>query len=282
MLSIDRQTDRFNFLRDGFVVLRGFAAEQEVATLRRAVASREPSPGDSACVRPHNTLLPLRWSDRIVELLLTSARRVQTLRETLDADDLRWISGYISIKDADSPALWWHQDWWCWDHAVSYRPAAAQVATLCYLTDTDTQNGALRILAGSHHRSAPIHAVLPEAHGHAAAGLEPEHVAMSDLPDQVTLCLSAGDAVVLDYRLLHGTHGNATDIRRDCVVLNFAPSWRRLPGDIRAHLISHPALPSATEVSKGAQIEALLPSFDGARETLPLNRNAPSNFRVGA
>ena len=102
-----------------------------------------------------------------------------------------------------SPPLWWHQDWWCWDHPLTYRRMAPQIAVLCYLADTNAQNGALRVLRGSHLKSAPIHAVLPEAHGHSAEGLEPGHIALSDLPGQVTLCLRAGDAVVIDYRLLH-------------------------------------------------------------------------------
>ena len=171
--------------------------------------------------------------DPIVQLLLMSERRVQALVDALGADDLRWISGYISVKEAHSPALWWHQDWWCWDHSVSYQREAPQVATLCYLTDTSIHNGALRVLPGSHLRSTPIHAILPEAHSQSAGGLESGHVAMTDLADQVTLSLKAGDAVATDYRLLHGTHGNAGSTRRDCILLSFTPSWQRLPEDIK-------------------------------------------------
>jgi Phytanoyl-CoA dioxygenase (PhyH) len=76
------------------------------------------------------------------------------------------------------------------------------------LTDTNAQNGALRILPASHRKSAPIHTVLPEAHGHTAEELEPGPITLSDRPGQLTLCLRAGDAVVIDYRLLHGTHGS--------------------------------------------------------------------------
>jgi ectoine hydroxylase-related dioxygenase (phytanoyl-CoA dioxygenase family) len=40
-------------------------------------------------------------------------------------------------------------------------------------------------------------------------GLDPENPAMRNYPEQVTLKLQAGDAVAIDYRLLHGTHANA-------------------------------------------------------------------------
>jgi hypothetical protein len=127
-------------VRDGFVVLKGFLDRPEVARLQTAVDVLRSSPHEGACDRPHNTLLPLRWNDRIVQLLLTSERRVQVLNEAVGADDLKWISGYVSIKQAHTPPLWWHQDWWCWDHPVSYQWTAPQVATLCYLADTNLQN----------------------------------------------------------------------------------------------------------------------------------------------
>jgi hypothetical protein len=103
---------------------------------------------------------------------------------------------------------------------------------------------------------------------------------MTDLPDAVTPRMRAGDAVVIDYRLLHGTHENVSSSRRDCILLSFTPSWSRLPDDIRAHLIDHPALPQ-NEVSQiPAAISYLLPAFNGVRRSLALNRNAPCEFDI--
>ena len=147
---------------------------------------------------------------------------------------------------------------------------------LCYLTDTDASNGALRVLPRSHLRSVAVHAALPEAHGDGSAALDPSHVAMRDQPDQVTLGLRAGDAAVLDYRLLHSTHPNDSGVRRDCVLLSFAPSWAGLPADIRGHLISHPSLPSRdADPSMVGPLASLLPRYDGPRRDLELNRNGP-------
>ncbi len=266
---------------DGFVVLDRFLEPGELAGVRTAVEALVASRPGSCCSRPNNTLLPLRWNDRIVRLFLDSERRVRTLTEALCAVDLKWISGYVSMKEARSPALWWHQDWWCWDHAVSYRRAAPQVAVLCYLTAIDEHNGALRVLPGSHHRSSPIHASLPEPHTQTAEDLEPGHVAMSDYPDQVTLRLKAGDAVAIDYRLLHGAHGNQSAARRDGVLLSFTPSWGELPDDIRGHLIGHPAQPADGEPPPREPWETtILPKFHGGRRNLPMNRIAPSSFVV--
>jgi ectoine hydroxylase-related dioxygenase (phytanoyl-CoA dioxygenase family) len=104
---------------------------------------------------------------------------------------------------------------------------------------------------------------------------------MADHPGQVTLPLRAGDAVVIDYRRLHGTHANTTDERRDCLLLAFTPSWRALPTDIRSHLIQHPALPSDGEgSSEDSWPRDLLPLFDGPRRDLPLNRVPPPDFAI--
>lgn len=276
-----RSTNAAAFRREGYARLDGLLDAAEVAALRDDVERGFRAPAGPACERPHNTLLPLRWNDAIVGRVVGSEARVERVREAIDAADLRWISGYVSRKEPRSAALSWHQDWWCWDHPVTGRAAAPQVALLAYLTATDDRNAALRLLPGSHHASTPLHAVLPEAHADEAAELPATHPAMSDQPGQVTLELEAGDAVVIDYRLLHGTHANATDARRDCVLLTFAPAWRGLPADVRGHLIRHPALPLDGErPPAGSWAARLLPSHDGPRRDLPLNRAAPARFAI--
>jgi hypothetical protein len=258
------------FADDGYAVLGRFLDRDELVRLRAEVERALAGPRDPSCDRPHNTLVPLRWDDAIVERVLGDEGRRRRLAAVTGGDDLRWISGYLSLKQPGSPALWWHQDWWCWDHRISYEPRTAQVAVLCYLAPTDEETAALRVLPRSHRERTALHTALPEAHAQAAEDLDLAHPAMTDHPGQVTLRLAPGDAVVADYRLLHGTHPNRGTVRRDCVLLTFAPSWRTLPPEIRGHLIRHPALPGDGEVRE----RPWLPSYDGPRADLPLNRTA--------
>jgi hypothetical protein len=266
-------------IREGFAVLRGFLNTALVAKLRRAVELALRGPPVPGCERPHGRLEPFRWNDAMVDLILRGTDRRRAVIEGTDASDLRWISGYISSKAPHTPALWWHQDWWCWDHPVSTHPAPAQVALLCYLTETTRDSGALRVLPGSHHASVPLHASLEKAHAKGER-LPLADAAFRDQAGQVTLTASAGDAVVLDYRLLHATHPNASDERRDCVLLSFTPNWRQLPKDIRAHLIQHLALPREDEQASSAWCAELLPTFSGQRADLNLNRSPPATFAV--
>jgi hypothetical protein len=46
------------------------------------------------CERPHNRLVPLRWNNPIVDLILDDDRRCTLLRHVTAGDDLRWISAY--------------------------------------------------------------------------------------------------------------------------------------------------------------------------------------------
>jgi hypothetical protein len=265
------------FAARGFVCLDRFVDGCELNDLRTDVESLLAAPVPSGCERPNNKLVPLRWNDRPVRLLLESEHRRRTLIDAIAARDLRWISGYVSVKESHSGPLWWHQDWWCWDHPISYRAEAAQVAVLCYLTDTAAKNGALRVLRGTHRRSIDVHAALAEVEATGPSEVDGNHAAIRDHPEQVTLELTAGDAVVIDYRLLHGTHGNESGERRDCLLLNFTPAWRDLPDDIRAHLIQQPGLPAVGEHANEA-LMPLLPSFKGVPRDLELSRVAPRGF----
>ena len=267
-----------NFLKQGYDVLPAFIEAHELASLQYDVDKIASSVPDPVMTRPGNHLFPLRWNDPIVARLLNSPRRRALLHNVLQASDLRWLSAYVSTKDGRTPALWWHQDWWCWDHPISFARAPAQVAVLYYLSDTDEANGALRLLPGSHCTSTPLHAALPEAHGHDANAVPAGHPAMCDAEGQVTIAAQAGDAVLIDYRLLHGTHANMSAVRRDCILLSFIPAWRGLPVEILAHLILHPALPGEGEVSAACGYDDLLPRFDGAPKSLPINRVPPPSF----
>lgn len=269
------------FERDGWARLPGFVDDGELDALRLAVGRALSRPLAPGCERPHNTLVPLRWRDEAVELVVADRRRVARVRAAVGASDLRWISGYVSVKAPRSGPLWWHQDWWCWDHPVTYGQRAPQVAVLCYLSATTVSSGALRVLPGSHRASVPLHGELPAAHASEAGGLDDEHPAMADHPGQVSLEVAAGDAVVLDYRLLHGTHPHRGERRRDSLLLSFAPDWARLPADLRAHLVRHPAQPQAPAATRRLDRE-LLPTFGGTPRDLPLNRVAPAEFASAA
>jgi hypothetical protein len=274
------QTATKVFEAAGYYALPRLLEATEVVRLNEMVDELLKVPSDPSCVRPHNTLVPLEWHDACVGLVLESKARVKRIAHAVGATDLKWISGYVSVKEPESDALWWHQDWWCWSHPISFRRQAPQVAVLCYLTPTDDHSGALRVLPESHRRSFALHRSLPHAHAKGMEALDQSHDAMRDHSSQVTIVAAPGDGVVLDYRLLHGTHRNTAMTRRNCIILNFAPAWSALPTEIRAHLIQHPSLPSERQATWSIAGTDLLPTFAGEPHDLTLNRDAPAVFEA--
>lgn len=265
-----------DFAVDGFTTIPALVGEEDLAEIEKQVQRQLALPHDPIMNRAGNDLIPLRWDDAVVTRLLKATSVLARIRSAVGAADLRWISAYISSKGGSTPALLWHQDWWCWDHAISFASAAPQIAVLCYLCDTGQHTGALRVVPGSHRRGLPIHAELPEPHSAAAEQLAPDHPALSDHEGQVTLDLSRGDAAVVDYRLLHGTHPNRSRSRRDALLLSFAPNWCALPEPIRAHLAMHPALPNTDEWPAIATWgDEIFPRYDGTPASLQINRMAP-------
>jgi hypothetical protein len=58
------QAESRNFVRDGFVVLKGLRDGRETAETHALVESAWRLPRELACTRPHDTLLPPIWNDR--------------------------------------------------------------------------------------------------------------------------------------------------------------------------------------------------------------------------
>ena len=156
---------------------------------------------------------------------------------TLEFEDPRFSSGYIISKPPKSPALFWHQDWWGWDDSVSYTNFIAQVFFMIYLSDTSVENGCLRVIPGSHRSPHPIHHA-KAAHDESLSRVEdPSNFLYHSQPGEVEVPVNAGDLVVGDARLLHGSHPNASDQERTLITLWFHPDYQHLPAGMQARIM---------------------------------------------
>lgn len=264
------------FSTTGYAILRGLLDCEALIEARTAVNAALTGTVETGMNRIGNDLVPLRWCDPCVALILNRPAAMNVIIQAIGARDLRWISAYITSKAPHSPPLFWHQDWWCWDHPVSFDDSAPQVALLCYLSETSAQTGALRVLPGSHRDTHDLHHHLPDPHSAEAHALPLDHMAMMDCEGQETISLAPGDAAVIDYRLLHGTHPNTASLRRDALLLSFAPAWRILPETLRAHIAMHPALPRPEEWPKvPRKLRRQLARYDGTPRSLRINRAVP-------
>lgn len=151
----------------------------------------------------------------------------------------------ILNKPPYGPALYWHQDNMQWNHPKSALPWPTQVFLSYYLVDTSRENGCLRVIPGTHRKRIPLQDLLPAAHGPEIQQADESHPAFMEHPDEIDVCVKAGDLVIADARVLHAAWPNRTNQRRPLVLLWWSvfpfptvPSWWAddTPGEIHADL----------------------------------------------
>ena len=156
--------------------------------------------------------------------------------ERLGLPGTLFSSGYVISKPPGGPALFWHQDWWGWQHPISREGRIAQVALFLYMTDTTRENGCLRLIPGSHRRPHPLHDLV-DAHDPTLAEVRnPDDAAFAPHPDEVDVPVTAGDVVVVDARLIHGAHPNRSGRERTNITLWWHPDYEALPASLRARI----------------------------------------------
>ena len=151
----------------------------------------------------------------------------------LGLGDFRSIGVYqIISKPAGGPALYWHQDWMRWDDPMSLSPWPQTVFLNWYLTETDVDNGCLRVIPGSHRRRLDLHEHLAPAHeGGGYAVDETNEWMFQDHPDAADVPVRPGQLMIGDARLLHATHANRSGERRTVLLGWYYRASNDVPAD---------------------------------------------------
>ena len=156
-------------------------------------------------------------SDSTVDFLIEHPRRI--LQE-LGLGDFR-SGGHFQIisKPPSGPPLYWHQDWARWDDPISMAPWPQQIFLNWYLTDTTVENGCLRVIPGSHLKRLDLHSHLIKPHeGGGYLVDETNKWMFHDHPNAIDVLIHAGDLLIADARVLHGTHANHSEERRSVLL----------------------------------------------------------------
>ena len=168
--------------------------------------------------------------------MLIGNEKLKEIFRILGFDDTRFSSGYIISKPNNSPALFWHQDWWGWDHPLSYTVQIAQVFVMIYLQDTHPQNGCLRVIPRSHRSYHPLH-LNQKAHTESVSRVEdPNDSIYNSLSEEVPVPVKCGDVIVGDARLIHGSFPNQSEDERTLITLWYHPHYNMLPGAMQSRI----------------------------------------------
>ncbi len=186
-----------DFDRDGYAVIRLLSPERAaavVAALPSIRCGKDFTPNSSKLDHAYHVSLldpDLAYRDAAWALVQDA------LRDPLDSvlTGYRMLTGGLLVKPAGAVSLPMHRDW-------TMLPDVDQVAlnVWCPLIDVDENNGGLALLPGSHR-------LVPNVE---AAHVRPFFADYGDLLAHlsVSLPLAAGEAVIFDYRTIHGSRAN--------------------------------------------------------------------------
>ncbi|MEC9251564.1 MAG: phytanoyl-CoA dioxygenase family protein [Pseudomonadota bacterium] len=253
------KTAREHLLEDGFCILDSALESPFLAELRDwsddLLRNTKLSPkwkyqGSDihiSGIRHRSKRSPELPGDEIVDRLIEYPAEIL---KALNLDDHRSGGTFqIISKPPNSPPLYWHQDWARWDDPISMSPWPQQIFLNWYLCDTNTTNGCLRVIPRSHRQRNELHARLVAPHEGGGYDIEEENEWMFfDHPKAVDVPVEAGQLLIGDARMLHGTHHNASSQKRTVLLgwyyrrTNDVPNeWR---GDIPEEIIDRdPDLP---------------------------------------
>lgn len=233
--------------------------------------------------RYQGSMIPIKCTEPILAQLITWPRALEIM-DCLGFKQPKWLSGYVISKPPHGSGLWWHQDWWAWDEPCSLWDDPPQLFLMYYLTDTDRDNGCLRIIPGTHRKCIALHDQLPPGHSDEINQYSEDSIVHRKHVDEIDIPVRSGDVVVGDVRILHASHPNRSNHRRTCITLWYVPQFASLPARLRAHVAQQPSLPREG-VTLGLQPELaralnrLIPRFVGYADPVRFNRTPSRLFK---
>ena len=242
--------EKARYARDGYVVRDAVFDADELARLRGTVErvvtavvqhARRPDGGPEATMADgrrlqfsSNTVIQWEWQDgsqevrmvepcshldAVFEALYDEPRFTDPARDALGVDELAPFTSKLNLKrPREGSRFPWHQDYPYW-YVFTPEFAADTATVMLFLDDAVADNGALRVLPGSHaHGPAPR-----DPNDPTKFLADPARI---DATREVVLEVSAGSLCLFGPYLLHRSSPNSTDAHRRALLYSFQPAGR--------------------------------------------------------
>jgi hypothetical protein len=152
--------------------------------------------------------------------LIRHERILDAVEDIIGPDILCWGTSFF-IKEPHNPAyVSWHQDSTYW----GLEPADIVTAWIA-LSDSTTENGAMRVAPGSHTMAQVPHRDTFRPQNLLSRGQE--IMVDVDAATAETLVLRAGEMSLHHVRLIHGSDPNPSDTRRIGFAIRYLPTYVR-------------------------------------------------------
>lgn len=221
--------------RDGFVLLPGFFAAEEIAPLQRFLAA-DPDVDGALCAiadqagNAQEVVAYTELGSDYLSVAVRLERMVAAAAAVLGEPCYHWHSK-LSMKRPGSPGRWdWHQDYayWYYDGAVFPKLATIGIA----VDRQDPDNGCLQLVRGSHLVGRIDHRRIGQA-----SGVDPDRLARILESHETVACpMQPGDVVVFHCNTLHASGPNRSSGPRTILHCTYnAVSNDPLPGSSPSH-----------------------------------------------
>jgi hypothetical protein len=244
-----QQAELARYAADGFLIRTGVFTAGEVAALRDAAertvaeAARlsaggrayaldgkrfvdvagstiqfEHAPGSTTIrvIEPAHPFDP-RW-----EALIDDPRIVEPMRALVGAPEVALWTDKLNLKrPREGSGFRWHQDSPYWIHDCAHVDQLPNVMVV--LDDATADNGALRMIPGSHRQGR-----LPGTDDGTQLGGFFTDPACFDESTAVTMTAPAGSLVFFSPHVVHGSLPNCSDQARRALIMTYQPAGHRL------------------------------------------------------
>ena len=215
-MRILTEDDTKRYRQDGYLAPIRVLTTEEANSLRTKLETFEAGAGAlSGKLRQKSHLLFTWLNDLVRQELILDA-----VEDILGPDILCWGTSFF-IKEPRNPSfVSWHQDSTYW----GLDPADIVTAWVA-LSDSTTENGAMRVVPGTHTMAQVPHRDTFRPENLLSRGQE----VMVDVdPDKaVTLELKAGEMSLHHVRMIHGSDPNPSDQRRIGFAIRYLPTYVR-------------------------------------------------------
>ena len=114
-------------IEDGYIVFKDVFSKQDLDPIRKISldAIKKQSKNHREKNKSQGSLILIADYPQFAELI--GHEKLRDLLGKLECENPKFNSGYIISKPKDGPALFWHQDWWGWEHETSYTDFIHQI-----------------------------------------------------------------------------------------------------------------------------------------------------------
>lgn len=159
---------------------------------------------------------------RTIYDVATHPRILEYVRDIIGDNVVCWHTHAFAKEPGESRAVPWHQDATYWPLTPS-----RTITVWLAIDDSDTENGGLQIIPGTHKGVLDYRDIDKKATGHV---LSKQILDIERYGDPITIELKAGQASIHPDLMAHGSSGNASTRRRCGLTLRYCPA------DVHAHM----------------------------------------------